>query len=89
MFRMVDENEPNFTFYITKLFLMYFKSSFHLFYRILNLVKSFPNGISDKDIQKEIPDIDVKKRVEILNKLVRQVNIKYFVTYAYKNSNYH
>lgn len=44
-----------------------------LFFRILNFVRNFPNGVSDKDIQKEIPEIDVQKRVEILNSLVRQV----------------
>ncbi|XKL69448.1 hypothetical protein PGB90_007217 [Kerria lacca] len=43
--------------------------------RILNFVRNFPNGVSDKDIQKEIPEIDVQKRVEILNSLVRQNSI--------------
>jgi hypothetical protein len=42
-------------------------------FRILALAKGSAKGISDKDIQNEIPDLRPEQRASIINKLLAQV----------------
>lgn len=44
-----------------------------LFFRILALAKASAKGISDKDIQNEIPDLRPDQRASIINRLLAQV----------------
>lgn len=41
--------------------------------RVIALAQASPKGISDKDIQKEIPDLPPEKRAVLINKLLAQV----------------
>ena len=41
-------------------------------HRIIALAKASPKGISDKDLQKEIPDLKPQQRASIINKLLAQ-----------------
>jgi hypothetical protein len=43
------------------------------FFRILALAKASAKGISDKDIQNEIPDLRPDQRASIINRLLAQV----------------
>jgi hypothetical protein len=44
-----------------------------VFFRILALAKASAKGISDKDIQNEIPDLRPDQRASIINRLLAQV----------------
>ena len=41
--------------------------------RMLELMKEFPKGINDKILQNDMPELDPKLKVSILNRLLSQV----------------
>lgn len=47
-------------------------------YRILALAQSKPKGITDKDINSEIPDLEPTKKAQIINKLLSQGHFDLF-----------
>lgn len=42
--------------------------------RIIELMKEFPKGVNDKILQTDMPNLDPKVKVSILNRLLSQVS---------------
>lgn len=45
--------------------------------RIIELMKENPKGINDKTLQNDMPNLDPKVKVTILNRLLSQVSTKF------------
>ena len=61
---------------IEKLFTYFINGCF--IFRVLKLAQSNPKGISDKDVNQELPHLLPKDRATIFNKLLTQVKIIHY-----------
>lgn len=60
-------------YYILSNIVILYNCACNLLDRMLNLIKNNPKGVTDKEIQNGIPEVNIQKRVAILNKLISQV----------------